>query len=75
MKTHGRFALKKNIHSIERIVRVIVGLAIISLAFVGPKSDWAWLGVIPVLTGLVGWCPPYQLLGISTCKTGQGNKL
>lgn len=64
----------KNIHAFERFARVIVGLAIISLAFVGPKTTWAWLGVIPVLTGLIGWCPPYQLLGINTSKLGQGKK-
>jgi len=58
----------KNIHSIERVVRVVVGLAIVSLVFVGPKSNWAWLGLIPVATGLAGWCPPYAMLGISTCK-------
>jgi hypothetical protein len=60
--------MKKNIGGIERIIRVAAGLAIVSLVFVGPKSPWAWLGVVPLLTGLVGWCPPYALLGISTCR-------
>lgn len=58
----------RNIGNTERILRVIVGLAIISLAFVGPKSPWAWLGLAPVITGLLGWCPPYALLGINTNK-------
>ncbi len=61
--------MKKNIHPVERAVRVIGGLAIVSLVFVGPQTPWAWLGLVPVATGLVGWCPPYALLGISTCKT------
>ena len=61
--------MNKNIHPVERAVRVIVGLGIVSLAFVGPQSPWAWLGLVPVATGLIGWCPPYALLGISTCKT------
>ncbi len=61
--------MKKNIHPVERAVRVVGGLAIVSLAFVGPQTPWAWLGLIPVATGLIGWCPPYSLLGISTCKT------
>ena len=61
----------KNIHSIERVVRVLVGLAVISLVFIGPQSPWGWLGLIPVATGLIGWCPPYAMLGISTCKKPQ----
>jgi len=58
----------KNIHSIERVVRVLVGLAVVSLVFIGPQSPWGWLGLIPIATGLIGWCPPYAMLGISTCK-------
>ena len=61
--------MKQNIHNIERIIRVIIGLALISLVFVGPQTPWGWLGVIPLATGIIGWCPPYALLGISTCKT------
>lgn len=60
--------MKKNIHPIERTVRVLVGLVLISMAFVGPKNLWFLFGFVPVLTGLVGWCPPYAILGISTCK-------
>ncbi len=60
--------MKKNVGSIDRIIRIIIGLGILSLAFVGPKSAWAYLGIVPLVTGLVGWCPPYSLLGISTCK-------
>lgn len=59
--------MKKNIHPIERVARVTVGLGLSSLAFWGPTNLWFLLGLIPVATGLVGWCPPYQLLGISTC--------
>lgn len=58
----------KNIHPIERVVRVVAGLGLISMAFVGPKNLWFLAGIVPVLTGLSGWCPPYQILGISTCK-------
>lgn len=61
--------MKQNIHNIERAVRVVAGLAIVSLVFVGPQTPWAWLGLLPVATGLIGWCPPYAMLGISTCKT------
>ena len=59
--------MKTNIHRIERAVRVLVGLALIALVFVGPKTAWGWLGVVPLATGLIGWCPPYALLGINTC--------
>ena len=59
--------MKKNIHPVERIVRVVGGLVLASLAFWGPQNNWFLLGLIPVATGLLGWCPPYALLGISTC--------
>ncbi len=60
--------MTKNIGSPERLIRIIVGLVLIALVFVGPKTIWGWIGVVPLLTGLTGWCPPYQLLGINTCK-------
>ena len=60
--------MKKNIHNIERVIRVVLGFIFLSLIFVGPKSLWGLVGILPILTGLIGWCPPYQLLGISTCK-------
>jgi hypothetical protein len=59
--------LPRNEHAVERVLRVILGVAILSLAFVGPQSPWAWLGVVPILTGLAGSCPVYTLFGISTC--------
>ena len=61
--------MKKNIGPAERVIRVLAGLGIMSLAFVGPHSLWAYLGIIPLATGLAGWCPPYALFGISTCKS------
>jgi len=60
--------MKKNVGSIERVIRVVAGIAVLSFAFVGPQSPWAYLGIIPLATGLMGWCPAYALLGISTCK-------
>ncbi|BCB95175.1 membrane protein [Dissulfurispira thermophila] len=63
--------MKKNIGNVERVVRIIGGAAIMSLAFVGPQTPWAFFGAIPLLTGLLGWCPPYALFGISTCKTNK----
>ena len=59
--------MKTNIHPTERIIRMILGAALTSLAFVGPANSWFLLGLIPLATGIVGWCPPYTLLGINTC--------
>ncbi|URD60649.1 DUF2892 domain-containing protein [Sphingomonas sp. KRR8] len=50
----------------DRSLRIAVGLVILSLAFVGPKTPWAFVGLIPLVTGLVGTCPLYSLLGFST---------
>lgn len=60
--------MNKNIHQIERIVRIVLGAALTSLAFVGPANLWFLLGLVPLATGLLGWCPPYALLGINTCN-------
>jgi hypothetical protein len=60
--------MKKNVHPIERVIRVVLGIALISMAFVGPENKWFLLGIVPLVTGILGWCPPYQLLGISTCS-------
>ena len=62
--------MTRNIHPVERIVRVCAGVGITSLAFWGPATPWAFLGLVPVATGLLGWCPPYALLGINTCRLG-----
>jgi hypothetical protein len=60
--------MSKNVGNIERILRIIVGLGLISLAFIGPESPLGWIGLVPLLTGLIGWCPPYAMLGINTCS-------
>jgi hypothetical protein len=57
-----------NVHRIERVVRILLGLGILSLLFVGPQSPWALLGLVPVVTGILGTCPLYTLLGVSTCR-------
>ena len=56
----------------DRVLRVLAGLALISLVFVGPQTPWGWLGLVPLATGLVGYCPLYALLGIRTCKVSGG---
>ncbi len=59
---------QRNIGSTERVIRILAGLAITELAFVGPQTPWALLGLVPLATGLMGWCPPYAIFGINTCK-------
>lgn len=59
--------LKQNEGTIDRVLRVVLGLAILSLAFIGPRTPWAYLGIIPIVTGAMGVCPIYSLLGINTC--------
>lgn len=59
--------LPRNEGSADRAIRVLLGIAIVSLVFVGPKTAWGWLGLVPIVTGLLGSCPVYTLLGIRTC--------
>jgi hypothetical protein len=63
--------MKTNMGKIDRILRAILGIGLISLAFVGPQTPWGWIGVVPLITALVGWCPAYLPFGISTCPKQQ----
>jgi len=58
-----------NIHVIERVFRVLLGLTLLALVFVGPKTPWGALGIVPLVTGIVGTCPLYTILGVKTCGT------
>jgi hypothetical protein len=58
---------KTNECSIDRGLRVVVGIALLAIVFVGPKTPLGWLGLVPLVTGLIGSCPLYSLLGLSTC--------
>lgn len=63
-----------NVGGIDRVLRIVVGAALLALTFVGPFTEtlypWGLIGVVPLFTGLVKWCPAYSLFGIKTCKTG-----
>ena len=63
-----------NEHSIDRVIRVILGLVVLSLVFVGPRTVWGLLGLVPLVTGVVGFCPLYRLVGLSTCPVNGGHK-
>ncbi|HYN76237.1 MAG TPA: DUF2892 domain-containing protein [Lamprocystis sp. (in: g-proteobacteria)] len=58
----------KNAGTIDRAMRAIVGIALIGLTFTGQVGVWGWIGIIPLATALIGWCPAYTLLGIKTNK-------
>ncbi len=58
--------MKTNVGSIDKILRIVAGIALIAWALTGGPV-WAWIGVVPLATGLLGSCPAYSLLGISTC--------
>ncbi len=61
--------MKVNESGIDRSVRIVVGVILIALVFVGLKTEWGWIGLIPLITGIVGTCPLYAVFGIKTCKT------
>lgn len=59
--------MKTNEGGIDRILRIVAGLALLGLMAMGSIGAWGWLGVVPLTTGLIGWCPAYSLLGFDTC--------
>jgi hypothetical protein len=61
--------LPLNEHQIERALRIVAGLALLALVFVGPKTLWGLVGIVPLVTGLIGSCPVYTIFGVSTCRT------
>ncbi len=58
-----------NVGGLDRVLRVVVGLVLAGLAATHTVGAWGWIGVVPLLTGLIGWCPAYLLLGFKTCCT------
>lgn len=55
-----------NVGTIDRIIRVIVGLALIAIVFIGPETPWGWIGLVPLLTAGIGFCPLYRVIGLNT---------
>lgn len=60
--------MTRNEGQTDRLLRIVAGLVLLGLAVTGQYTPWTWIGVVPLLTGLIGWCPAYSLFGISTCK-------
>lgn len=64
--------MRANVGPTDRAIRIVVGMVLVSLTFIGPRTAWGFLGVIPLITGFIGWCPLYRLLGIDTCAHAPG---
>lgn len=60
--------MKSNVGGIDRIARIALGLVLIGLTVTGTIGLWGWLGVVPLATGALGWCPPYAIFGFNTCS-------
>lgn len=62
--------MQRNESTPDRVIRVVLGFALLALVFVGPKTPWGWFGLVPLATGAVGFCPLYRLVGRETCCSG-----
>ncbi|MEO7940526.1 MAG: DUF2892 domain-containing protein [Burkholderiaceae bacterium] len=59
--------MTSNVGGIDRIARIVIGLVLIGLSLSGSIGVWGWLGIVPLATGAIGWCPPYAMFGFSSC--------
>jgi hypothetical protein len=59
--------LNMNVGTTDRTIRILIGLTLIGLTFAGTIGAWGWVGLLPIITGTLGWCPAYLPFGISTC--------
>ena len=59
--------MTRNEGTLDRALRILLGLVLLALVFIGPQTPWGWIGLVPLITGLVGTCPIYTVLGLRTC--------
>ncbi len=64
--------MKSNVAGIDRVLRIVLGLALIALTLTGTIGAWGWLGLVPLATAALGFCPLYTVLGFSSCPVKQG---
>ena len=64
--------MKINVGTVDRVVRIGAGVALVGLAVAGTIGPWGYIGIVPILTGFLRVCPAYSLMGINTCSTGKG---
>lgn len=62
---------KNNVGGADKIIRIIAGLVLLSLVFIGPQTPWGLIGLVPLITGLMGTCPLYSILGMNTCPASK----
>lgn len=62
---------QKNLGAIDRTIRIIAGIGLLAIVFIGPQTPWGYVGLIPLLTGIVGFCPAYCPLGLRTCRVSK----
>jgi len=60
--------MTSNVGGIDRMARILIGLVLIGLTLTGNIGIWGWLCVVPLVTGAIGWCPPYAMFGFNTCS-------
>lgn len=56
-----------NVGSADRLIRIVLGVVLIALVFLGPQTPWGWIGIVPLVTGFIRMCPLYALIGVNTC--------
>ena len=61
----------KNVGAVDRIIRIIIGGVLIALVYVGPRTPWGWIGIVPLVTAIVSWCPLYRVFGLRTCEVSK----
>lgn len=66
--------MKKNEGNLDRILRIVGGLVLLSLVFIGPQTMWGLVGLVPLFTGAFGFCPLYKVFGLNTCPVGDAQK-
>lgn len=62
----------QNVGGFDKILRIVVGVVLIALALIGVFAPWGWIGVVPLVTALAGWCPAYAIFGLKTCPLSKG---
>ncbi|MBL4801634.1 MAG: DUF2892 domain-containing protein [Emcibacter sp.] len=65
--------MKMNVGGLDRLLRIVVGVLLIISAVAGYFAPWGWIGVVPVVTALIGWCPAYTIFGVNSCRLSKGD--
>jgi hypothetical protein len=60
--------MEANIGNTDKVIRIVAGVVLLSLAFIGPKTPWGFIGIVPLVTAFINFCPAYKILGMNTCR-------